>query len=689
MSRRLWPLAFLLVGLALAASPVPHQTSEDSLRSALNAVTRKQRSLDALPPAGYYGDLRSFKYHGEPEPKLEREEIPEMDDDDEDDLEFLPLENGQLENIGGGYRGFNNKRLERALMDYFETAPIQRETGTSSLFRERERNGARKRTMNPDHFNGHDDRELARLFLDELQNSPPYGEEPEDTPEYLPIEALQSLYDRYRLEGNNKLEMPGPMSWAEDDGVDYFAERERGQRPKNYLLYQVLPITQRRNVNGRYPIGREYRDLVKRFPVAKRSAKPFPLTSQATDPKVAQDLGALFGPQSRQANKTQDQKLSAKLNHVHNDDHNHMHQHTSERPVSFTTDVSSTTSRQEHLKDKSGTKASNTKERLIEVKKKKSVDWSQYFGIDRRRKKATLLARPGSQEQDDEWMLQRYYKTMADNLKTAPARDFERNGGEKRDKLDQMDEKLKNVKNVIIEDAVRYSAAGDNDADPQDVKEVVMARMAAAYSLEKMRKALNEFRNSIAAQRDSPKNSQTKNNNSSNNGNKDNSSGIGGNEKRSSNVIDDEGSPYEGFDEGKFTPCPELEVIERSCKPARNLVSGLFVPCVMHQICTTCDEEDECMGLFAMEAARVCDLLEEEGRDAGGHCARTALVISQMQPLPIGTSLCRGSTGGDSCLGRYQYRNRNRDHNRHRFSYYPYATRRHSTTSGFDTPMKR
>ncbi|XP_011302825.1 uncharacterized protein [Fopius arisanus] len=671
MSRIFWPLVFLLVGLTLAAMPVPHQTSEDTLRSALNAVTRKQRSLGALPQ-DYYGDLRSFKYHGDPERKFEREEVPEMDDD-EDDLEFLPLENGQLENIGGGYQGFNNKRLERALMDYLEMTPIQRDTGSS--FRERERIGTRKRTMSPDHATG-SNRELARLFLDELQNSSPYGEDPEDA-EYLPIEALQSLYDRYRLEQNNKydkLDSPGPMSWGEllakdrsreDDGVD-FADRERSQHPRNYLLYQVLP-TQRRNINARYPIGREYRDLVKRFPVAKRSTKPFSLTSQATDPKVVQDLGALFGPQASEMNKTQVQKVQSKSNHVHGMDH--MQPHTSERPVSFTTDITSTTFRQDNTKEK-GTKPGKTKEHLIEIKKK-SVDWSQYFGIDRRRKKASLLARPGTQEQDDEWMLQRYYKTMADNLQSPP-KDLERIGGEKRDKLDQMDEKLKNVKNVIIEDAVRYSAA-DDDADPQEVKDVVMARMAAAYSLEKMRKALNEFRNSIAAQRDVPRNSQGKNNSS--NGSKD-SNGTGDYDKRSSNAIEDEGSPYEGFDEGKFTSCPELEAIERSCKPARNLVSGLFVPCMMHQICRTCDDEDECMGLFAMEAARVCDSLEEEGRDAGGHCARTALVISQMQPPSMITSLCHGPTG-DSCLRRYQYRNR------HRF--YP-SSRRHS---GFDAPMKR
>lgn len=96
MPRIFWPFAFLLVGLTLtltltlAASPVPHQSNEDSLRNALDAVTRKQRSLGSLPQ-DYYNDLRTFKYHGEPERNFDMEEIPEMDDDDGDDLEFLPL----------------------------------------------------------------------------------------------------------------------------------------------------------------------------------------------------------------------------------------------------------------------------------------------------------------------------------------------------------------------------------------------------------------------------------------------------------------------------------------------------------------------------------------------------------------------------------------------------------------------
>lgn len=60
-------------------------------------------------------------------------------------------------------------------------------------------------------------------------------------------------------------------------------------------------------------------------------------------------------------------------------------------------------------KDQKENATTETKSKSIQVRKK-SVDWSQYFGIDRRKKKATFTAGQGTQNQDDEWMLQRYYE---------------------------------------------------------------------------------------------------------------------------------------------------------------------------------------------------------------------------------------------------------------------------------------
>lgn len=50
-----------------------------------------------------------------------------------------------------------------------------------------------------------------------------------------------------------------------------------------------------------------------------------------------------------------------------------------------------------------------SKERPIEVKKK-SIDWSNYFGIDRRKKKSVYYGRPNTRDQDEEYLLQQYYE---------------------------------------------------------------------------------------------------------------------------------------------------------------------------------------------------------------------------------------------------------------------------------------
>lgn len=60
-----------------------------------------------------------------------------------------------------------------------------------------------------------------------------------------------------------------------------------GQDPEDFLEYK--PAVERRNVNARYPLGRDlrtYYDMAKRFPVAKRSLKPMTKKRQVTDMKV-------------------------------------------------------------------------------------------------------------------------------------------------------------------------------------------------------------------------------------------------------------------------------------------------------------------------------------------------------------------------------------------------------------------
>lgn len=76
--------------------------------------------------------------------------------------------------------------------------------------------------------------------------------------------------------------LPHGQMGKESGDNNEFVDRDQDQS----ILY--LTPAQRRNVNGRYPIGRDfgvYRRLSKRYPIAKRSPRPTQ-TKLKTDPKV-------------------------------------------------------------------------------------------------------------------------------------------------------------------------------------------------------------------------------------------------------------------------------------------------------------------------------------------------------------------------------------------------------------------
>ncbi|KAL2719284.1 stress response protein NST1 [Vespula squamosa] len=661
-----WILTLVSVGIT-ALAPAPYEMNEESLRSALNAVTRKQISLEPASQE-YYNDFRSLKYHGgNVEKMFERERqadrvLPEEDEE----LEFLPNENGQLEIVGDGFQGVNNKLLEKSVIDYLENA--QEQERIPSLFRERERNSNHKRGSATENTNI-DGRELVKLFLEELQDDYPYAQT-ETEENYLNT----PIYEKYKSNQGNFYENEGPMSWSElfDKGDLLPGERRRNGEENDFadknteqsILY-FLPI-ERRNVNARYPLGREidkYRNLGKRYPVAKRSPKEFQqVKRQIMDPKIAQDLGALFGTQSTLKTRNYTRPHNHDHDHDHDHDHNHDHDHDhvhnydhGHENIHVNTSVAPKVIPISKGQKENITKINTSKEKDIEVKKK-STDWSQYFGIDRRKKKTTFLARPGTQDQDDEWMLQRYYEihnsngiggksvkiflaNMAENLKH-PERESEKENDERKEKINQIYEMMNNV-----------------GMDLGKAKDQIMNRLAVAYSLEKMRKALNEFRNNLAARKEAQKAAYARNNLTQNFRNDES---IQKTEKKQTSFninIED------ALDENKN--CPDLKEIERQCKIVDNLTEDnsqmLYLPCVMLQICKACipNEMDECLMNYAIEVRKVCNNQNEKGAlTENEFCVTTALNLMQLQPS-IATSLqCR--INKESCLHRYYYRYRHR-----------------------------
>ncbi|XP_011493936.1 PREDICTED: uncharacterized protein LOC105359131 [Ceratosolen solmsi marchali] len=646
-----------LVGLGLVAAlnPVPHQMSEESLRTALNAVTRKQRSLNTNPQA-YYDDLPLFKYQEDNgERNFQRQQVGSDEiDDNKDSLAFIPSEGtGQLETIGDGYQHLNNKQFNRALMDYLQYVTDQ-EVPSQSVFRERERNANYKRAANLNH-GMLNEKELARILMDGGENDLAHDQEELDDQDYQ--RALEMIYDKYKIQPDNEAYGGDQLLLRE-----LFSDenREESQEPR---FVQISPA-ERRNVNARYPLfNREYKtyhDSFKRLPVFKRSAKAVNRKRQVTDPKVAEDLGSLFGTQSTSAvNHTHDQ--SHDHNHDHSHDHNHEHNHDrvkgnghSGQTQGSNVETSNSTAKSKNLKDNMA-KVNKTKERPIDVKKK-SVDWSQYFGIDRRKKKTVYMGRPDTQDQDEEYLLQKYYETMAENLNL-----IDKDGGEKRDKLQQMDSKLKNMKNQMIEEAMEVGLK--NNVDSQEVKDEIMSRLSAAYSFEKLRRALKQLSSNAAAQRESQRAAQAQNNLTLNH---PNSANVNKNEdKRTRNNVD----AMQGIDDE--SSCLQIDLIERRCKMIGALIGDvkqlLLVPCVLYNICNSCDQDD-CLERFAFETEKICQ--EKYSADSSWlkYCLKGAMLIPYHSPTLSKSSVCRLDES-DLCLThqnryrhRYLYDNSYRNH---------------------------
>lgn len=98
---------------------------------------------------------------------------------------------------------------------------------------------------------------------------------------------------------------------------------------------------------------------------------------------------------------------------------------------------------------------------------KKNIDWSKHFGVNKR-----MYANP--------------FDTRVFNTKRNLA-----------DNLDVVENRIGGVEDRILEDAVKLTGArGDEGLD--SIREGVLRRLEAAYSLEKMRAALEEFKDSVS-----------------------------------------------------------------------------------------------------------------------------------------------------------------------------------------------
>ncbi|XP_016947462.1 uncharacterized protein LOC108022828 isoform X2 [Drosophila biarmipes] len=128
------------------------------------------------------------------------------------------------------------------------------------------------------------------------------------------------------------------------------------------------------------------------------------------------------------------------------------------------------------------------------LRAKKSIDWSQYFGLDRKKKSAQKNEEvkkrsesDSSTNDDDEYDNE---SSEAEKKK----RDFDS------EKLESMDKKLQSIEDFIIDETIKYTGAHEGLNSKDDIRRIkdhVLSRLATAYSLEKMRRALDKLRRSV------------------------------------------------------------------------------------------------------------------------------------------------------------------------------------------------
>lgn len=325
-----------------------------------------------------------------------------------------------------------------------------------------------------------------------------------------------------------------------------------------------------------------YEAIEKRFPVTKRSSSPYNFNSQkkrfapnqgkhdnsksfrssaGTDPKIINDLSKIFGntdqiiksPVKRSSEYVEGNHESKpptlimeSHNHTHDhsnvshhNDHSHEeHSHNMHPPVISNKEHEHIHNHDDHADHDHSDEHEHThdhvhhdhddeSEKPIKIKKK-SIDWSDYFGIDKRQQKTVSFVNNLNEDRLKKQYFDTFNKEVIYPLnsfrkhnfvkrnfeqpKTNTESDIQTNqvqprirdekrspGSDNESKLDNIDKKLRNMEGLIVDEALHYSNIGEelDSKEEQEMKEKLLSRLAAAYSLEKMRKALKDFKQSL------------------------------------------------------------------------------------------------------------------------------------------------------------------------------------------------
>lgn len=134
---------------------------------------------------------------------------------------------------------------------------------------------------------------------------------------------------------------------------------------------------------------------------------------------------------------------------------------------------------------------------LTDFKAKKSIQWSKYWGLDRKKKSDDwFMNKYGQPNQHDEYPIKNFRHHDDVSERKPSSLDEE--------KLQNMNQKLKSIEDLIIDETVKYTGSHEGVTNPEEIqklKDHVISRLATAYSLEKMRRALDKLKQSVDNER--------------------------------------------------------------------------------------------------------------------------------------------------------------------------------------------
>ncbi|VVC33409.1 Hypothetical protein CINCED_3A013725 [Cinara cedri] len=531
MIRHISPLSndrVLTVFTVIAVLVVPGVLSDDSLRSALEAISNKIE--EATPPRMVY---------------------------------YSP-DYGQPEDIGYGYQK-NLRNLEnifeqgapissaiskgqrvQAFMNYLaKESPRfnQKPWGKKrSIFREREDSGM---SDNLQQLN-YDKYATPSAFRERYKTNPGIVQEYKNNMEEQEnnyMSAINSLVDNY-IEEN-------VQDMSDEELEDYLrsAQEEKRNIPEAYQnLYDPYYKRSGKSIKRQYFIipkyqnrrNNKYQNRWVKPRLIKRSKKNISSNELHTDPKVAAELNNIFLG-SEPNNNSNANKTITSLDNNNN--------------------VNKTLK----LED------DNINDSKIELKKK-SIDWSNYFGYDRKKKSIENIP-------SDDTILNQYMHTYGKE------NELENDANEVNKNL--KDDKLVWLEDKLIDNALKYTGANQGTNDPEEidnVKNQVLANLNQAYNIEKLRQENNEMKENQYDKFDF-------------------NVPVAENNSQPMNSLVTE----EPHTRGEHK-CTQLLQITQDCLELGGSAGELMLPiCTLYRVCNTCEPENpDCVNKFIQGSHELC-----------------------------------------------------------------------------------